>query len=76
MSWIRTGDPKGRILTLDIFLFEKVPAYLLPFGNLLVMMKSQSLELHSLKNRFWANLAKLYERQKKSITQRARRARR
>jgi len=29
-----------------------VPAYLLPFGNLLVMMKSQSLELHSVKNRF------------------------
>jgi hypothetical protein len=31
---------------------DKVPAHLLPFGNLLVMMKPQSLELQSIKNRF------------------------
>src|SRR5271166_4310943 len=32
-------------------LSEKAPAHLLPFGNLLVM-KPQSLELHSVKNGF------------------------
>jgi hypothetical protein len=31
---------------------DNVPARLLPFGDLLVMMKPQSLELHSIENRF------------------------
>jgi hypothetical protein len=33
-------------------LSEKVPAHSLPFWDLLVMMKPQSLELHPSKNRF------------------------
>ena len=40
-----------RNLTFVFLLAEKAAAYLLPFGNLLVTMKAQSLELHSVKNR-------------------------
>jgi hypothetical protein len=39
--WLQNAD----------ILSDKAPAYLLPFWNLLVAMKPQSLELHSIENR-------------------------
>jgi hypothetical protein len=46
-----SGDAPFPTPTTSI-LPDDVPARLLPFGDLLVMMKPQSLELHSIENRF------------------------